>query len=197
MFNGQSSKSYLSYKREWMRTRQKMGRGCETLYKHINCTLPPYFYKLKSYFWSTKKVITPWDTIILFTKPPCFCSVVEQSRESHDKPQNKMAMDEARSYLQKWNACSGLHGLQGLVGVGLKLRGVRLKVKSSFVNVHEELYFLGCRFSRSELTCMQNIHVRACINHSAASMHGRWRIFRQGLRREEGVTTTMNHFTQY
>lgn len=47
-------------------------------------------------------------------------------------------MKEARAYLQKWNACSGLHGLQGLVGVGLKLRGVRLEVKLSFVNVHHE-----------------------------------------------------------
>lgn len=37
------------------------------------------------------------------------------------------------AYLQKWNACSGLHGLQGLVGVGLKLRGVRLQVKWSAV----------------------------------------------------------------
>lgn len=38
------------------------------------------------------------------------------------------------AYLQKWKACSGLHGLQGLVGVGLKLRGVRLQVKWSVVN---------------------------------------------------------------
>lgn len=40
----------------------------------------------------------------------------------------------ALAYLQKWKACSGLHGLQGLVGVGLKLRGVRLQVKWSVVN---------------------------------------------------------------
>lgn len=42
--------------------------------------------------------------------------------------------EDALAYLQKWKACSGLHGLQGLVGVGLKLLGVRLQVKWSAVN---------------------------------------------------------------
>jgi len=40
------------------------------------------------------------------------------------------------AYLQKWKACNGLHGLQGLVGVGLRLRGVRLEVKLNAVNTY-------------------------------------------------------------
>lgn len=58
------------------------------------------------------------------------------------------------AYLQKWKANRGLHGLQGLVGVGLRLLGVRLKVKitSSLVNR---------RFSKSSM-----IYCRDCGSYN-------------------------------
>ena len=42
-----------------------------------------------------------------------------------------------RAYLQKWNAKRGLQGLPGLDGVGLRLLGVRLKVKIMSFQVGE------------------------------------------------------------
>lgn len=42
-----------------------------------------------------------------------------------------------RAYLQKWKAKRGLQGLPGLDGVGLRLRGVRLKVKIMSFQVGE------------------------------------------------------------
>lgn len=41
------------------------------------------------------------------------------------------------AYLQKWKAKRGLQGLPGLDGVGLRLRGVRLKVKIMSFQVGE------------------------------------------------------------
>ncbi len=57
------------------------------------------------------------------------------------------------------------------MGVGLKLRGVRLEVKLSFVNVHhgKEQSLSGCSFEVESLYECRDIHKLACINHRAAS----------------------------
>lgn len=68
----------------------------------------------------------------------CFAAskvLKDHGERGRGRQQPRQALE--RAYLQKWKAKRGLQGLPGLDGVGLRLRGVRLKVKIMSFQVRE------------------------------------------------------------